>query len=146
MNKKLIFIFTLLALVSLPALAQDDTAIASQGYSFTSILRGLLGITILVGLGFIISSRRKAINWRVIGTGLAVQFIIALIVLKVPVFQYMIEIVGAIFLKILEFTQEGTSFLLRSFISEKVDSPMINFAFWILPTIIFFSAITCILF
>ena len=146
MNKKLIFIFTLLALVSLPALAQDDAAIASQGYSFTSILRGLLGITILLGLGFIISSRRKAINWRVIGTGLAVQFTIALIVLKVPVFQYMIEIVGAIFLKILEFTQEGTSFLLRSFISEKVDSPMINFAFWILPTIIFFSAITSILF
>ncbi len=58
----------------------------------------------------------------------------------------MIEFLGSVFLKILDFTQEGTAFLLRSFISDSVESPLINFAFWILPTIIFFSAITSILF
>jgi CNT family concentrative nucleoside transporter len=82
----------------------------------------------------------------VVGTGLAVQFIIAIIVLKVPLFQYIIELFGSIFLKILDFTQEGTSFLLESFVSGQVESPMINFVFWVLPTIIFFSAITSILF
>ena len=105
-----------------------------------------MGISVLVGLGYLISSNRKAIAWKVIGSGLAAQFLIAIIILKVPFFQYVIGILGKVFLKILDFTQEGTSFLLRSFISDQVDSPLINFAFWILPTIIFFSAITSILF
>ena len=151
MNKKLLLILFLLFIVCLPAFAQEGAeAVAGEvpdrGFSFISLLRGLLGISVLVGLGFLISSKRKAINWRVVGMGLSLQFIIAIIVLKVPVFQYMIEIVGAIFLKILDFTQEGTSFLLSSFISDQVESPLINFAFWILPTIIFFSAITSIMF
>jgi len=151
MNKKLLLILFLLFIICLPVFAQEGAeAVAGEvpdrGFSFISLLRGLLGIGVLVGLGFLISSKRKAINWRVVGMGLSLQFIIAIVVLKVPVFQYMIEIVGAIFLKILDFTQEGTSFLLRSFISDQVDSPLINFAFWILPTIIFFSAITSILF
>jgi CNT family concentrative nucleoside transporter len=116
------------------------------GFSFHSILRGILGLSILLGLGYLASSRRRAISWKVIGTGLAVQFVIAIIALKVPFFQYIIEFLGKVFLKILDFTQEGTSFLLSSLISGEVESPLINFAFWILPTIIFFSAITSILF
>ena len=116
------------------------------GFSFHSILRGILGLSLLLGLGYLASSRRRAIAWKVIGTGLAVQFIIAIIALKVPFFQYIIEFLGKVFLKILDFTQEGTSFLLSSLISGEVESPLINFAFWILPTIIFLSAITSILF
>ena len=137
-------------LLSIPMLAQEAAAVGNEmqegGFSLTSLLRGMLGMGVLIGIGYLISSKRKAIAWRVIATGLGVQFIIAIIVLKVPFFQYLIEIVGSVFLKILDFTQEGTSFLLRSFISEQVDSPLINFAFWILPTIIFFSAITSVLF
>lgn len=137
----------ILLLLFIPALAQGTAEGAtSSGYSFVSLLRGLLGIAILVLLGFLISSKRRAINWKVIGMGLAVQFIIAVIVLKVPFFQHFIEFIGAAFLKILDFTQEGTAFLMRSFISDEVESPLINFAFWILPTIIFFSAVTSILF
>jgi len=151
MHKKLLLILILLLLVNFPSFAQEvaeATAgeVPDRGFSFISLLRGLLGIGVLVGLGFLISSKRKSINWRVVGTGLAVQFIIAIIVLKVPLFQYIIEFFGSIFLKILDFTQEGTSFLLESFVSGTVESPMINFAFWVLPTIIFFSAITSILF
>ncbi len=151
MNKKVLIILSILFLFSFPLLAQDageaiGGGVPDTGFSFISLLRGLLGISVLVGLGYLISSNRKAIAWKVIGTGLAVQFLIAIIVLKVPFFQYVIEILGKVFLKILDFTQEGTSFLLRSFISDQVDSPLINFAFWILPTIIFFSAITSVLF
>ena len=146
MNKRILLpIFILLAAV--PAFAGEPSAAdAGSGFSFMALVRGLFGIIILVLLGFLISSKRRAINWRVIGMGLAVQFIIAIIVLKVPLFQSIIEFVGAAFLKILDFTQEGTAFLMRSFISDQVESPLINFAFWILPTIIFFSAITSILF
>jgi CNT family concentrative nucleoside transporter len=152
MNKKVLIILSILFLFSFPLLAQDAgeavvvVVVPDTGFSFISLLRGLLGISVLVGLGYLISSNRKAIAWKVIGTGLAVQFLIAIIVLKVPFFQYVIGILGKVFLKILDFTQEGTSFLLRSFISDQVDSPLINFAFWILPTIIFFSAITSVLF
>ena len=151
MNKKLLLLFLLLTIIFLPSYAQEAAEatageVPDGGFSFISLLRGLFGILVLLGLGYLISSKRKSINWRVIGTGLAVQFIIAVIVLKVPIFQYVIELFGNIFLKILDFTQEGTSFLLESFVSGTVESPMINFVFWVLPTIIFFSAITSILF
>ena len=151
MNKKILIFLSLLFLLSIPLLAQDTGeaiggGVPDTGFSIISLLRGLLGISVLVGLGYLISSNRKAIAWKVIGSGLAAQFLIAIIILKVPFFQYVIGILGKVFLKILDFTQEGTSFLLRSFISDQVDSPLINFAFWILPTIIFFSAITSILF
>lgn len=149
MNKKLLM-FLLLVPALVPAFAQDvpvDVAeVPEMGFSFMAILRGLLGLVILLGLGFLFSSKRRAIKWKVIGMGLAVQLAIAILVLKVPLFQYVIEFLGSVFLKILDFTQEGTAFLLRSFISDSVESPLINFAFWILPTIIFFSAITSILF
>jgi CNT family concentrative nucleoside transporter len=146
MTKKLVLLLFLITLITLPSIAQDAAETSSEGFSFITLLRGLFGILVLVGLGYLISSKRRSINWRVVGTGLAVQFIIAIIVLKVPLFQYIIELFGSIFLKILDFTQEGTSFLLESFVSGQVESPMINFVFWVLPTIIFFSAITSILF
>jgi CNT family concentrative nucleoside transporter len=151
MNKKILIILSLLLFIAIPAFTQEagqgfQGDASEGGFSFVALLRGILGISVLTGLGYLISSNRRAIAWRVIATGLAAQFIIAIIVLKVPFFQYLIEILGSVFLKILDFTQEGTAFLLRSFISEQVDSPLINFAFWILPTIIFFSAITSILF
>ena len=146
MNKRVLLVFAILALMAMPALAQEGSMNPSQGFSITSLLRGLLGIVVLLGLGFLISSKRKSINWKIIGIGLSIQFVIAIMVLKVPLFMRMIEVVGAIFLKILDFTQEGTAFLLESFISGEVESPLVNFAFWVLPTIIFFSAITSILF
>jgi len=151
MNKKLLLLFLLLIIIFLPSYAQEAAEATAaeapdRGFTFISLIRGLFGLLVLLGLGYLISSKRRSINWRVIGMGLAVQFIIAIIVLKVPFFQYVIELFGNIFLKILEFTQEGTSFLLESFVSGKVESPMINFAFWVLPTIIFFSALTSILF
>lgn len=149
MNKRLLLLLSLLLVLLTPALAQEATPDAENtqlGFSFISILRGMFGLIVLLGLGYLFSSQRRAINWRVVGIGLAVQFVIAIIVLKVPLFQYVLELFGNIFLKILDFTQEGTTFLLESFVSGTVESPMINFAFWVLPTIIFFSAITSILF
>ena len=146
MNKRFLLLLLLLLFIAIPSFAQGGPEAVEGGFSLIAVLRGILGIGILLGLGYLISSQRRAINWRIIGIGLGIQFIIAVLVLKVSFFQNIIEFIGAMFLKILDFTQEGTSFLMASFISGEVESPLINFAFWVLPTIIFFSAITSILF
>lgn len=111
-----------------------------------SMLRGLLGIVVLLGLAFLFSSNRRAIKWKGVFIGLGIQVSIAILVLKVPFIQYGFEFVGKMFIKVLDFTKEGSTFLFKSFISDQVESPLINFAFWILPTIVFFSALTSILY
>ncbi len=117
-----------------------------RDFSFTALLRGLLGLVILVGIGYLLSTNRKAISWRVVGLGLLTQVIIAVLVLKVPAVQYFFELIGRIFIKILDFSKDGSAFLFESMVTGKVEDSLITFAFQILPTIIFFSAITSILF
>ena len=118
------------------------------GFSFSpvGILRGLLGMLVLIGISWIFSTNRKAISWRLVGTGLAIQLILAISILYVPAIQYIFEIVGKGFVKILAFTNEGVTFLLRSNVTGEVEPALQNFAFSILPTIIFFSALTSLLF
>lgn len=111
-----------------------------------SILRGALGITVLLALGFLFSSRRKSINWKVIFTALLVQITIALLVLKVPFVQLSFEFIGKLFIKVLDSSNAGGDFLFKSFVTNSMEVGLINFAFRILPTIIFFSALTSILF
>lgn len=118
----------------------------SHGFRFVSLLRGLLGLVILVGLGFLLSTNRKAVSWRVVLLGLLTQVIIAFLVLKVPAVQYFFELIGKVFIKILAFSRDGSAFLFRSMVTGNVEDSLITFAFQILPTIIFFSALTSILF
>jgi CNT family concentrative nucleoside transporter len=118
----------------------------NHGFHFVSLLRGLLGLVILVGLGFLLSTNRKAISWRVVGLGLLTQVIIAFLVLKVPAVQYFFELIGKVFIKILAFSRDGSAFLFKSMVTGNVEDSLITFAFQILPTIIFFSALTSILF
>lgn len=116
------------------------------GVSFTSISRGLLGILVLVGIGFLFSQDRKAINWRLIGIGLLIQFVLALGILKVEWVQTGFDIVGQGFVKIISFTDFGTDFLFSSFVTGDSEAAVISFAFRILPTIVFFSALTSLLY
>ncbi|MGE4541571.1 MAG: NupC/NupG family nucleoside CNT transporter [Bacteroidales bacterium] len=118
----------------------------SEGFSLMTILRGLLGMFSLIVIAFIFSSNRKAINWKVIFTGLAIQLALAIGVLYVPWIQYFFEAVGKLFVLVLDFTKAGTEFLFSSFASNSIESAMQNFAVQILPTIIFFSALTSLLF
>ncbi len=118
----------------------------SHGFRLVSLLRGLLGLVILVGLGFLLSTNRRAISWRVVLLGLLTQVIIAFLVLKVPAVQYFFELIGKVFIKILAFSRDGSAFLFRSMVTGNVEDSLITFAFQILPTIIFFSALTSILF
>lgn len=118
----------------------------SGGVSFMSILRGLLGIISLLLIGYLFSEKRKAIAWKVVLTGILVQALLAVGVLYVPFISSFFEFFGKIFVKILDFTDAGTQFLFRSLKTGEIETPLINFVITILPTIIFFSALTSVLF
>jgi concentrative nucleoside transporter, CNT family len=110
------------------------------------IFRGIIGIAGLVAICYLLSNNRKAINWRLVGIGLSLQFIFALLVLRVGWVHNGFEAVASAFATLTGFSDAGSDFLLRSFVSGDIESPVINFAFRVLPTIIFFSAITSLLY
>ena len=99
--------------------------------------------TLLI-IAFLFSSNRKAINWKTVGIGLGLQLLLAYGVLKVDWVKSVFEFVGSIFVKILEFTASGSEFLLGGLMD--TSSFGYIFLFQVLPTIIFFSALTSILF
>ena len=113
-------------------------------FKIKSILRGLLGLFVLIAISFVFSKNRKAISWRVVGIGLLIQIVLALSILKIPAIAWVFETVGKIFVVILDFTREGSVFLLGDLMN--VEAYGFIFAFQVLPTIIFFSALTSLLF
>ena len=119
--------------------------VPSQGITFTSVWKGVLGMMSLLFISFLFSSNRKAINWKTVGIGLGFQLIIAIGVLKVSFVQNAFEGVGKIFVSILDFTKAGSKFLFEGLVVD-MDTFGFIFAFQVLPTIIFFSALTSVLF
>jgi concentrative nucleoside transporter, CNT family len=119
---------------------------AEKGTSFklVTLLRGLLGMVVLIFIAFILSSNRRAISWKVVGIGLSIQVLLAIGVLKVPFIMAFFEFIGKIFIVILDFTRVGSEFLLGGLMN--VEAYGFIFAFQVLPTIIFFSALTSLLF
>jgi CNT family concentrative nucleoside transporter len=113
-------------------------------FGITNIIRGLFGMLVLIAIAWVFSANRKAISWKVVGIGLAIQVLIAFGILQVPAIQYFFEIVGKIFVGILDFTKAGTEFLFGGFLDTETYGYI--FAFQVLPTIIFFSALTSLLF
>lgn len=118
--------------------------IKSEGMSFTSIWRGILGMLSLLGIAYLFSANKKAINWKTVGLGIAAQLILAIGVLKVPFVKAMFEFVGNLFVLVLDFTRAGSEFLLGGMMN--IESFGFIFLFQVLPTIIFFSALTSLLF
>lgn len=116
------------------------------GFKPITILRGLLGMAVLILICFLFSSNRKAINWGVVGKGLVFQVLLAVGVLYVPFITKFFDYVGKAFVLVLDFTQAGTLFLFQSFSTGVIETALQNFAVQILPTIIFFSALTSLLF
>ncbi len=116
----------------------------NQGFSFSSIWRGVLGMFSLIAIAFLFSANKKAIDWKKVGIGLALQLLIAISVLKVPFVEKAFEFIGEIFIEILKYTKAGSGFLFGHMI-DLTKFPYV-FAFQVLPTIIFFSALTSLFF
>jgi CNT family concentrative nucleoside transporter len=147
MKKIMLIIFVIFTNIQ-SIFAQESTSeiISSQGFTLNSLLRGVLGMVVLVLISYILSANRKAINWRTVGFGLGSQIILAIGVLKVAFVQSFFEWVGSLFIAVLDFTMEGTKFLFAAFSTGEIEAPLVTFAISILPTVIFFSALTSVLF
>jgi len=145
--KKSLLLFLTFFLTHLSSKAQHIvTEIApNEGISLHSVWRGVLGMIILLGLAYVFSANRSAIRWKTVGIGLSFQILIAIGVLKVPFIQSAFEGIGQIFVNVLDYSRAGSEFLFDGLVSN-MDSYGFIFAFQVLPTIIFFSALTSLLF
>jgi CNT family concentrative nucleoside transporter len=116
---------------------------AASFISFATISRGLVGLAFLLLMAFLFSSNRKAINWNLVGKGIVLQIIIAVLVLKVPYIDMIFENIASFFTNVIDFARVGINFLFGQFGKDplEVQTPLMNFAVVILPTIIFFSAL-----
>ncbi|MGB5242284.1 MAG: nucleoside transporter C-terminal domain-containing protein [Lutimonas sp.] len=144
MRKFLVALILLLYNSTTYAQKANDLLIENQGFSFISLWKGVLGMIVLLLLAFLFSSNRKHISWKTVGIGLSAQLLLAIGVLKVPFIRSVFEFLGKIFVKILDYTRAGSEFLFGSLMNEQ--SFGFVFVFQILPTIIFFSALTSLLF
>jgi len=113
-------------------------------FNLMNIMRGLLGLLFLVGVCYALSVNRKAINWRLVISGIFIQIVFAILVFKVPFIKSGFEILAGFFVVVLDFTREGSNFLFGGLLETKIVGFL--FAFQVLPTIIFFSALTSLLY
>ncbi|MCM4169472.1 Putative nucleoside permease NupX [Arenibacter antarcticus] len=168
MRNKL-WVLLILFCIATPSLAQESSTqsaivetvgfIPNQGFSFQSIWRGILGMFSLIFIAYLFSNNKKAINWKTAGIGLLIQLLLAVCILigeKIGfnAFGYrfdlsfvskIFEFGGEIFVSILDFTRAGSKFLFEGLVID-MDTFGFIFAFQVLPTIIFFSALTSVLF
>ncbi len=126
-------------------LVTSTDIIPNEGFTTQGLLRGILGMIVLILIAVLFSSNRKAINWKTVGIGLSIQLLIAVGVLQVPFIQMVFEKIGQVFVSILQFTNAGSKFLFEGLVVD-MDTFGFIFAFQVLPTIIFFSALTSVLF
>lgn len=140
-------------MLPLAAFIPAETTFLDRGLSF-------LGIPILIGLAWLLSTNRKAINWKTVGWGVALQIIFGLIVLSPQLQDFFFVVVDGAVKKLISFSEDGATFVFGSiemhqitmpdgesqtFIGQ-VSPPLKTFAFWILPTIVFFSSLMAILY
>lgn len=109
------------------------------------ILRGIIGVFSLVAVCYFFSMNRKKINWSLVLKGLSIQILFAICILKVPIIENIFQAISNVFLAILDFTKDGSIFLFGETLVNNTSFGAI-FAFQILPTIVFFSALTSVLF
>lgn len=115
-----------------------------------SILRGVIGIAIVVSIAFLFSENKSKIPWKIVGIGLLFQIVLAFLILNpfgvsfLEYFRLGFQLLGKMFVAILDFSKAGADFLFGSFLDTEKHGFL--FAFQVLPTIIFFSALTSLLF
>lgn len=111
---------------------------STGGFGIESLLRGVVGIITVLAVSYLMSSNRKKIDWKLVGSGLLIQFVLALSVLYVPFVGTLFELLGKAFIKLMDFTQAGVGFLLGPYATK---SNGFIFLIHSMPVIIFFTAI-----
>jgi CNT family concentrative nucleoside transporter len=125
---------------------------------FISVFRGLIGILLLVGISFLLSNNKSKINWRLVGGGLALQFVFAILILKGEELRMFFSPLGwakdlfswisYFFVLILNFTTEGARFVFGDLAKFPGTEGSLGsfFAFQVLPTIIFFASLMSLMY
>ena len=113
-------------------------------FSINTIARGLLGLISLILISFLLSNNKKKIQWKTVLISILIQFVIAVLILKVSLIQSIFEIISKFFVRIINYTASGSSFLFSSLADQQKFTYI--FAFQVLPVIIFFSALTSVLY
>ncbi|MCO4783441.1 MAG: NupC/NupG family nucleoside CNT transporter [Candidatus Cloacimonetes bacterium] len=109
-------------------------------------IRSIAGLAGFIFIAWCFSKNKKAINWKTVGIGISIQFCLAVVVLTETVQRIVFKPINDFVITLLGFSEAGASFVLKSFVSNSVDPANINFAFWVLPTVIFFSSIMALLY
>ena len=105
---------------------------------------GLFGLAVLVGIAWLFSNNRKAVDWRLVATGIVLQVGFAALVLLVPGGRNVFDWLSTAFVRVLGFVGEGSNFIFGSLMD--IPKNGFIFAFQVLPTIIFFSALMGVLY
>ena len=114
--------------------------------SWNGLFRGLLGMFSLLFIAFLISRNRKAINWKLVGKGILLQIVLALLILKVPFVEVGFDFISKGFVRVVDMAHEGAMFVFGSVITGEMSPLVKNFVTWILPSVIFFSALSSLLY
>src|SRR3990172_1758836 len=125
---------------------------------FNSIIRGFIGILVLFGIAFLLSNNKKKINWKLVGTGLGLQFVFAVFILRSEELRNFFTPFGwpkdffnwvsGFFVIVLNFTMQGAEFVFGDLARLPGNEGSLGsfFAFQVLPTIIFFASLMSILY
>ena len=113
-------------------------------FSIITISRGILGLTSLVFISYLLSSNKKKIKWKTVFLSILIQFIVAVLILKISLIQSFFELISKFFVRIINYTASGSSFLFSSLVDQQKFTYI--FAFQVLPVIIFFSALSSVLY
>ncbi len=103
-----------------------------------AIGRAALGVVILIAICYLLSSDKKAVNWRLVTTGVLIQVVLAVLMIKVPFVTSLFQGIVSLFLVVIDAATESSAFLFGELATES----KYGFAFSALPTIVFFSALT----
>ena len=132
-------------LVATAASQELPQATGGLNISSESLGRGLLGLAFLVLVGYLLSSNRRRIDWRLVGSGLLLQVIFAVLVLKVDRVANSFDWLSQQVVTFLNFSEKGAEFLFGGLVNNQ-DTFGYIFAFKVLPTVVFFSAFTSVLY
>jgi len=126
--------------------------------NFEAMIRGILGLGLLIGIAFLLSNNKRKINWRLVFSGIGLQVLFAIFIIKGDYLaswwfplgwpKLFFKWVSSFFVLILNFTTEGAKFIFGNLaISPGQDGSLgMFFAFQVLPTIIFFASLMAILY
>jgi len=122
-----------------------------------SLLRGVLGLVLILGIAILFSNNRRRISWRLVFSGIAIQVVFAVFILHSQKLsswfaplgwpKVVISWLGGAVVSLLSFTTEGSKFVFgRLAVNSGPDSLGVYFAFQVLPTIIFVATLTSVLY